>query len=128
MTRAAPPAMHPGASPRPARTLEDVIADARESATLLARHGHAAQAQSITAVCDDVTAVLRPYLTWLSEDNAVMRSGRSAEWLRGQFPQWEADGMARKVGRMRQYRECIVPKRVHLSLAREAGRRGERSA
>lgn len=127
-TRATPGAGAPRAPSAKPTTLEEVLADAREEASLLSRHGHAAQAQSITSLCDAVTAVMRSYLTWLSEDNARLRSGHGTDYLRARFAQWEADGMARKVGRMRQYREVIVPMRQHLSVAREAGRRGERMA
>ena len=57
----------------------------------------------------------------------MLRSGHSADWHRAQFPSLEAQGLARRHGRQRQYLRCVVPQRANLSAAREAGLRGERA-
>lgn len=70
-----------------------------------------------------------PFTDWLTEGEAKLRSNRSLEWLRGQFPMWEAQGLARwnpKSARARQYLRAVVPQRANVEAAREAGLRGER--
>lgn len=106
--------------------LEQVLADAREHAAVLRSHGHGAQAKSIEGVCDAVADAMRPYLSVLSEKEAMMRSGWTVEPLRRRFAEWEAQGFAMLKNGKRHYRECIVPKRADRAAEREAGRRGER--
>lgn len=110
------------------KSLEQVIADARGEAAVLRKQGHGAQADSIERVCGDVAEAAHEFITWLSEGEAQLRSGRSGEWLRRHFAEWEAAGHARKDRRQRFYRMLIVPRRPDLESAREAGRRAARSA
>lgn len=109
-----------------AETLDQVIADGRGEAAVLRAHGHRAQAESLAAFVERVADAARPYLTWLSDAEAKMRSGKSVEWLRARFAAWEAAGLAKMVGRKRYYRELVIPVRAHEDEARELGRRGER--
>lgn len=104
-------------------TLEQVLADAREEAAVLKRAGHPVQAAGLERLCDAVARSAEDYLTWLSEADARLQSGRSVEWLRGQFPRWMDQGLARTSGKKREYRALIVPRRANVSAAREAGRR-----
>lgn len=108
--------------------VETVLADARQRAQLLRAEGHPIQAGSIERVCDEFAGAMRPFLTWLSESEAQLRSGWSVERLRSAFPEWEEMGCARKSGdgrrAKRQYREFIVPARVLEADARQAGLRG----
>ncbi len=83
------------------RTLEQLLADWRGDAQALRRRGH--------------------YLRWLSEDDALLRSGRSHGWLRSQFPDWERAGHARREGRKRWYRMLVIPQRANTLAARAAG-------
>lgn len=109
--------------------LEQLLADVREEAALLRRHGHKVQADSIESVCDRVRQCMAAYLDWLTEEEAVARSGRSANWLRGQLPEWEVIGMAKRDGRRRWYRRVIVPRRPNLEAARaDAIREAQRIA
>lgn len=109
--------------------LSVVLADAREAADLLRKHGHPEQAESLTKLADEVSAAARDYLWWLSESEALLRSGRSLRWLRANYRQWEATGNARRDTRgERQYRALVVPQRAHASAAREAGREAARLA
>lgn len=106
-----------------------VLADAREEASLLRKHGHPEQAESIAKLCDEVSTAARDYLWWLSESEALLRSGRSLRWLRSHYREWEGTGNARKDDRGgRHYRALVVPQRAHRSAAREAGREAARQA
>jgi hypothetical protein len=104
-------------------TLETVLADAREDAQALRRHGHKHDAELIEALCDKVQAAAYEYLNWLTEGEAKLRSGHSSEYLRARFPQWLEQGLARWDGKKRQYRAVVVPQRGNREAAREAGRR-----
>lgn len=100
-----------------------VLADWRGQAAVLRARGHALQAAAIEELCDQVARSAEPWLNWLSEDEACLRSGRSHEWLRARFPSWQADGNARIDSRRRLYRECVIPKRANLDAARAEARR-----
>lgn len=106
--------------------LAQVLADWREKAAILRANGHKAQGDSIDAVVDDVAGAAEEYLRWMSEENAVLRSGRSVAWLRRRFPAWERAGHARRRGRGREYRMLVVPVDVDHIAAREAGKRAAR--
>ena len=103
--------------------LATILADWRSEAAVLRRRGHASQADTILALCDEVARSAEPYLNWLSEDEAMLRSGRSRAFLRARFAEWESDHNARRDGRRRQYRECVIPKRANLDAARAEARR-----
>jgi hypothetical protein len=104
-------------------TLEQTLADAREDAQALRRHGHKHDAELIEALCDKVTAAAYEFLNWLTEGEAKLRSGHSSEYLRARFPSWLEQGLAKWDGKKRQYRAVVVPQRANREAAREAGRR-----
>lgn len=112
----------------PAPALELALADAREEAAILKRNGHPAQADTLERFCDRVTRSAEPWLRWLSESDAHTKSGRSIRWLRSQAPQWEAQDLAKRVGRLWYFRDCIIPQRTHPSTAREDAKRYGRHA
>lgn len=105
-------------------TLEQVLADWREEATILRRAGHATEADLRERMARQVQDAAPDYLEWVTEADAMAISGRSAEFFRARFPTWERDGHARKRGRKREYRMVMVPRRANPSAAYEAGRRG----
>jgi hypothetical protein len=112
-------------------SLEQALADERESVQVLRKTGHLREAENLDRVLDRVRAAALDYLDWLTEGEARLRSGKSTDWLRARFPAWMAAGHARYDGQgrgKRLYRQLIVPKRANESAAREAGRRGERTA
>lgn len=109
-------------------TLDQVLIDAAEDANRLRLHGHKAQADSIDRLVASVRAAAEDYLTWMSEKDAALRSGRSVTWLRHRFGQWQRDGHARLRGGHREYRTLIVPQAVNLISAREAGRAAARKS
>ena len=109
-------------------TLEELLADLQDEANVLKMHGQVFQANTLHGACDRVREVMAPYLDWLTEDEARARSGRSVDWLRGQLPEWEALGPAKRDGKRRLYRRLIVPRRANLEAARAAAQREARAA
>jgi hypothetical protein len=110
------------------RRLEDVLADFRGQAAVLRAAGHSHQARSMEQVCDGVRDAMTPYLDWLTEAEAMQRSGRGIRFLRGQFAEWCALGLAEQRGSKRYYRRLIVPRRANLEAARAEGARMGREA
>lgn len=109
--------------------LASVLADALEESGVLRRNGHPEQADTIVRLCDAVRESARDYLWWLSESEALLRSGRSLRWLRTHYREWESTGNARRDAKgQRHYRALVVPQRVHKSAAREAGKEAARQA
>ncbi|HEV8380822.1 MAG TPA: hypothetical protein VGQ29_04510 [Gemmatimonadales bacterium] len=105
------------------RVLEQVLADWRGDAQVLRRQGHNQEAEQIERFAVDVTRAAEDYLRWLSEEEALLRSGRSRGWLRSRFPEWEREGHARRDRGRRSYRMLVIPQRANALAAREAGRR-----
>jgi len=103
-------------------TLEDVLADELGQAAVLRHNKHTHDADLIERVVGRVRASAEDYILWLSEGAAQMRSGKSRTWLRSHFAEWCSQGHARMNGRHREYRQLIVPQRVHVSAEAEAGR------
>lgn len=102
-------------------TLEQAIADERGDAAVLRRRGHLKEAELIERLCDRFAAAAEDYITFVSEPDAQLRSGKSSEWLRARFGSWEKEGLARwspSGRRQRQYRRCVVPQRTNLEAVR----------
>ena len=109
--------------------LEQVIADWRENAQVLRRTGHQHDGDLIDQLLDEVVSASEEFVTWLTEDDAMLRSGRARTWLRSRWPQWAAQGHAKHDERNRRlYRTVVVPQRVNLAAAREDARRTARRA
>lgn len=107
------------------RALDQVLADWRGDAQVLRRRCDVQLAEQLERCAEEATEAAEEYLRWLSEDDAMLRSGRSRTWLRGQFPEWERQGHARREGhRRRMYRMLVIPQRANTLAAREAGWRG----
>lgn len=96
-------------------SLEQILADAREEATTLARYGHKDSAAALDGLLDKMTGALREYLTWHDEKGAATLSGNSLGYFHLRFKDWEARGLARSRGRgQREYREVVIPKAMDL--------------
>ena len=108
------------------KPLETVLADWREKASVLRGVKHAHDAELIDAICDDVARAAEDYMRFLSESDAMLRSGKSAAWLRARFHEWSEQGHAERRKGVRYYRALVVPRRPDLEAAREMGRRGDR--
>jgi hypothetical protein len=104
--------------------LEQVLSDLLGEASVADRLGHPHDAKLLRRVVGLVKeSSAEEYLTWLSEKEAVLRSGKRVEWLRKRFPGWERQQLARLNGRHRQYRMAALPPAVNLDAARAQGRR-----
>lgn len=103
--------------------LEQVLADARSEARALARHAPSAPiAAAVLALCDAVHRAAEDYLRWVSEPEAVLRSGRSARYWRGHFAELAAQGNAELRDGRRYYRALVVPQRADVERARAEAR------
>jgi hypothetical protein len=105
--------------------LERVLADFREDAAVLRRRGHASQADTIESVCNAVRDAAIDFVTWISEGEAMMRSGRGADYFRSRRQLWSEDGLAEQRGRTWYYRRCVVERRKLASITRAEARRGK---
>ncbi len=103
--------------------LVDVLAELRAEAATLRLHGHAHDAALLEQTVDRVREAAGDHVTWLTEDDAMLRSGRSRGYLRARFAEWERDGHAKRDGRRRRYRACAIARRANLAAARDAARR-----
>lgn len=101
--------------------LAHIVAGWRGEAAVLKKHKQHALAAQLEQCADDVESAAADWLTWLSESDAMIRSGKSRDWLRVHFSEWEREGHARLHGRERRYRRVIVPVKRTLSHARAAG-------
>jgi len=102
--------------------LSQVLADWSGQAAVLRARGHGREADHIEQLVADVRTSASAYLDWLSEDEAMLRSGRSRGYFRTRFSSWESEDNARIDGRRRRYRRCVVPQRANLDAARGAAR------
>lgn len=99
-------------------TLDQVLADFREDATVLRANGHGTQAQTLERVLDAVREAAADWLAWLSETEAQLRSGRGPDYFRTRRQIWADDGLAeQRNGRRWFYRRVIVPRRKLSSIA-----------
>ncbi len=101
--------------------LAAILESYRDDAKVLRRAGHDSEATLVERLCKEVEQAAGPWLTWLSETQAMLRSNRSRAWLRSRFADWERDGNARVRLRDRQYREAIIPQHHAVIDAATAG-------
>ncbi|HEY7233881.1 MAG TPA: hypothetical protein VH539_07005 [Gemmatimonadaceae bacterium] len=108
------------------KPLENVLDEAHKEADVLKRNGLVAEAAARERVLRDIENATVEWRNWLTEDAAALRSGKSANWFRVRFPQWETQDLARlnpERPRQRQYRAIVVPMRANLAAARDDARR-----
>lgn len=101
----------------------DALADERGQAAVLEHNGHEHDARLIRRICDRFAEAAHEYIHFMSEAEAMLRTGDSERQLRRQYARLEPLGHAKKINGMRYYRECMLEPRANLSAAREAGRR-----
>jgi AraC-like DNA-binding protein len=100
------------------------IADARSDAQALRRMGNDSQAAAVERMIGVIAYAAEPFTTWLSEDDAMLRSGDSERTLRRRFRSLLECGLARYGHRnRREYMMCAVPQRADVGAAYDAGRR-----
>jgi hypothetical protein len=105
--------------------LSQVLIDIRDEAALLRRRGVVQLADFADDLVTKVQQAAEDYLRFVPETEARLRGAKLA-WLRRNFATWEQEGHAKKVGGERFYRSIMLPRTTPASIAREAGRRGER--
>lgn len=104
--------------------LTQILADAREEAQVLRRAGNGGQADYVDALVSRVREAAEDFITWLSEADAMLKSGLSERTLRRRFRDCLDCGTARygsKGGR--EYLAAIIPNRADLGAQRARGRR-----
>lgn len=90
---------------------------------MLRRSGNAGQAEYVEALCDRTAEAAADYLRWLSESDAMLKSGLSSRTLQRRFRDLLECGLSRyDAERQREYRACAIPHRASLSEARARGR------
>jgi hypothetical protein len=104
------------------KSLEQVLSDLRAEAQVLHTHKDERGAQLLNDVVDRVKASSEDFITWLEEEDAILRSAHHRKWFRRMYPTWAAEGHAKKERGHYYYRQLIVPQRANLSAARQAGR------
>lgn len=93
-------------------TLATVLADATEEANMLMRNRASFAPERVLQLVREVRSAASEFLTWVSENDAMTRSGHGRAWFRQRFPDWQRQGNARwnpQRPRERQYRQLIVP-------------------
>lgn len=90
--------------------IDQLLADALAEADTLRRFGANAHADAVASLLATLKGApeFRAFLTWHGEAEAESLSGHAADWFRQRFAYFEGIGLARKQGRLRQYRETLV--------------------
>jgi hypothetical protein len=101
----------------------EVLGDERGQAAVLRANGHDHDAKIIERICDRFAEAAHEYLNFMSEPEAMLRTGKSERQLRRLYAELEPRGHAKRIGSTRYYREVMLEPRANLSAAREAGRR-----
>ncbi len=97
-------------------------------ADALRRNGDPSRADLLERCVREATEAAHEWLTWIPEEDAMLRSGHSREWWLAAFRRLQPRGHARQVGRgKRVYRLAVVPVRKALLDAAEDGRRTARA-
>jgi hypothetical protein len=108
------------------RPLEQVLADKRGEAAVLRKHGQAAIADALEDFANEVAEAAEPWLTFIPEADAVIRSNHRVPWFRARFAAWERQGLARFAPtnrRQRQYCLLVVPAAGNLDAVRADAKR-----
>jgi hypothetical protein len=104
--------------------LREILDDAREDATRLRKTGNVGQAEYVDRLVLKLERAVEDYVTWLSESDAVIKSGLAERTLRSRFRWLRSCGLARYgVKGRREYLACGIPQRVLLD-SREGGHLG----
>jgi hypothetical protein len=92
--------------------LEEVLAGWRADAVVLRRNDEKAKASLLERCSHDVESAAADYLSWLTEEKAIIKSGKSREWLRKRWDKMRMDGNARlnRDRKSRLYRSCAIPR------------------
>ncbi len=101
-----------------------VVADWRGEAAVLRRRGDDRAATLLEQCAAEVAAVADEFTTWLTEEAGARRSGWSPAKVRRHALAFLHTPHVRQEKRAYLLRACIVPRRAHLEMIRNAGRQG----
>jgi hypothetical protein len=102
--------------------LAQLFADKREEVQMLARNATAVLPSFLDEFLDEFRAVAEDFITWLSETDAMLKSGLSERTLRRRFREMLDCGTARWGKNGREYLSCGIPNRPEVAAARARGR------
>lgn len=101
-----------------------ILTDWRGEAAVLRRRGDERAARLLEQCADEASVAVDEYTVWLTEEEAARRSGWTPSKVRRHALTFVHTPHVRHEKRAYQLRACIVPRRVHLEMLREAARRG----
>jgi hypothetical protein len=104
--------------------LGQIIADWRGDAAVLRRRGDERMAQALEQCADQAAEVADEFTAWLSVDEATRRSGWAHAKIVRHARLYLQTPHVRVEKRAYFLRACIVPRRQHLEMLREAAQRG----
>jgi len=113
----------------PSDSVDTALADARALVTNLRRYAQRQLADELEEIVQRLDRTTHDYRLFVPERDAMVRSGKSAEWFKARFPEWQRQGNARANPtnpRERQYRLCVVPVVADVEGARASARRAAR--
>lgn len=94
------------------RDLKDMFADAEEEAAMLDANEAKFSPSRVREMLREFRAASDDYITWITEREAMIRSGHKEPWFRKQFQIWQQMKHAKVNDRgQRMYRRLIVPLR-----------------
>jgi hypothetical protein len=111
--------------------LSSLLSDVLEEATVLDRNRKEFSTDRVREIVEEFRDAAAPILTWISEAQAVVRSGRTARQLRRQFPEWERQGYARwnpQRPRERQYLLFVIGTSHDADAVHDSARLAAREA
>ncbi len=99
-------------APQTETDLAAILGTMDEDAAVYERNGDTGRAAALRERAAEIRQAARDFITWLSEDEAMLRSGESRTRVKSLALRYVAAGHARVVGRRFQLRACIVPRRA----------------
>ena len=106
--------------------LADLLGEAMNQAAILRLHGQPGQATTLETFRNQVSEALADWLDWLTEEEAMTRSGKGVTWLRSRFGEWASVGLGKWSGKgqraKRVYCRGVVPQRANVDAAYREGR------
>jgi hypothetical protein len=105
--------------------LSQALADARGDLAVLRKHAATVPIERVAQLVEGVAEAAYPFITFISESEAVIRSDHRAPWFRQRFADWARQGYARTNPRRpseRQYLLAIVPLRHDVEAVRADAR------
>lgn len=101
--------------------LSQLLVDKREEVAMLARAHASVQPEYLTDLLDEFKAAAEDFITWLSESDAMLKSGLSERTLRRRYREMLDCGTARWGKTGREYIAKCIPYRPDIAAARAKG-------